>query len=151
MLPASVLNKEQFLFKYGICMEEMSCQCLSRVSKIAILLPDFSLIDRQYGELRISIGSDYHGGSCDVEGLFVITCEKWADETSLHSCLANVIYRGTDCACCACTSIFNPFLITILFQYSSSLVDRGNTVVKVLCHKSEGLWFVSSWCQWIFH
>jgi len=57
-------------------MEEMSCQCLSGVSKIAIVLPDFSLIDRQYGELRISIGSDYRGGSCDAEDLFVITCEK---------------------------------------------------------------------------
>jgi len=24
--------------------------------------------------------------------------------------------------------------------------DRGGTVVKVLCYKSEG-----RWCQWIFH
>ena len=29
--------------------------------------------------------------------------------------------------------------------------DRGNTVVKVLCYKSEGRWFDRSWCQWIFH
>ena len=29
--------------------------------------------------------------------------------------------------------------------------DRGCTVVKVLCYKSEGLWFDPSWCQWIFH
>ena len=29
--------------------------------------------------------------------------------------------------------------------------DRGNTVVKVLCYKSEGRWFDPSWCQWIFH
>ena len=25
--------------------------------------------------------------------------------------------------------------------------DRGSTVVKVLCYKSEGRWFDSSWCQ----
>jgi len=29
--------------------------------------------------------------------------------------------------------------------------DRGGTVVKVLCYKSEGRWFDPSWCQWIFH
>jgi len=29
--------------------------------------------------------------------------------------------------------------------------DRGSTVVKVLCYKSEGRWFDSSWCKWIFH
>ena len=26
--------------------------------------------------------------------------------------------------------------------------DRGSTVVKVLCYKSEGLWFDPSWCHW---
>jgi len=29
--------------------------------------------------------------------------------------------------------------------------DRGGTVVKVLCYKSEGHWFDPSWCHWIFH
>ena len=28
--------------------------------------------------------------------------------------------------------------------------DRGSTVVKVLCYKSEGRWFDPSLCQWIF-
>jgi len=28
--------------------------------------------------------------------------------------------------------------------------DRGGTVVKVLCYKSEGRWFVPSWCHWNF-
>jgi len=28
--------------------------------------------------------------------------------------------------------------------------DRGSSVVKVLCYKSEGRWFDPSWCQWIF-
>ena len=29
--------------------------------------------------------------------------------------------------------------------------DRGGTVVKVLCYKSEGRWFDLSRRQWIFH
>ena len=28
--------------------------------------------------------------------------------------------------------------------------DRGSTVVKVLCYKSEGRWFNASWCHWNF-
>jgi len=28
--------------------------------------------------------------------------------------------------------------------------DRGSTVVKVLCYKSEVPWFDPSWCQWLF-
>jgi len=33
----------------------------------------------------------------------------------------------------------------------SSSGDRGSSVVKVLCYKSECRWFDPSWCQWIFH
>jgi len=29
--------------------------------------------------------------------------------------------------------------------------DRGSTVVKALCYKSEGRWFDLSWCHWNFH
>ena len=28
--------------------------------------------------------------------------------------------------------------------------DRGGTVVKVLCYKSEGRWLDSRWCHWNF-
>jgi len=28
--------------------------------------------------------------------------------------------------------------------------DRGNTVVKALCYKSEGRWFDPGWCHWNF-
>ena len=28
--------------------------------------------------------------------------------------------------------------------------DRGGTVVKVLCYKSEGSWFDPRWCHWNF-
>jgi len=34
--------------------------------------------------------------------------------------------------------------------YTTQEGDRGSTVVKVLCYKSEGRWFDPSWCQWIF-
>jgi len=30
------------------------------------------------------------------------------------------------------------------------LGDRGSTVIKVLCYKSEGRWFDPSWCHWNF-
>ena len=33
---------------------------------------------------------------------------------------------------------------------SDFLCDRGSTVVKVLCYKSEGLWLDSRWCHWNF-
>ena len=29
-------------------------------------------------------------------------------------------------------------------------MDRGSTVVKVLCYKSEGRWFDPSWSHWKF-
>ena len=37
-------------------------------------------------------------------------------------------------------------------KYSCTFMqgDRGSTVVKVLCYKSEGRWFDPSCCQWIF-
>jgi len=28
--------------------------------------------------------------------------------------------------------------------------DRGGTVVKALCYKSEGRWYDPSWCHWDF-
>ena len=31
--------------------------------------------------------------------------------------------------------------------YIHHLGDRGSTVVKVLCYKSEGHWFDPSWCH----
>ena len=47
------------------------------------------------------------------------------------------------------------FYHNILYRNNSCTIkglgDRGSTVVKVLCYKSEGSWFDPSWCQWIFH
>ena len=35
-----------------------------------------------------------------------------------------------------------------LHQVPLKRVDRGGTVVKVLCYTSEGRWFDPSWCHW---
>jgi len=44
-------------------------------------------------------------------------------------------------------SITSYIYIYIIYIYSK---ERGGTVVKVLCYKSEGRWFDSSWCHWNF-
>jgi len=38
-----------------------------------------------------------------------------------------------------------------LYSHLFGGVNRGSTVVKVLCYKSKGRWIDPSWCQWIFH
>ena len=38
----------------------------------------------------------------------------------------------------------------IIFLNILIVGDRGVTVVKVLCYKSEGRWFDPSWCHWKF-
>ena len=55
-------------------------------------------------------------------------------------------------------SQINPSMLLEATSWRSILVsssrlcgDRGGTVVKVLCYKSEVRWFDPSWCQWIFH
>jgi len=37
-----------------------------------------------------------------------------------------------------------------MYSYCYISGDRGSTVVKVLCYKSEGRWFDPSWCHWNF-
>jgi len=43
-------------------------------------------------------------------------------------------------------------LLNLLERYYVYLQgDRGSTMVRVLCYKSEGRWFDPSWFQWISH
>jgi phage antirepressor YoqD-like protein len=42
--------------------------------------------------------------------------------------------------------MYKHILYIISYQYG----DRGGTVVKGLCYKSEGRWFDSRWCHWNF-
>ena len=46
---------------------------------------------------------------------------------------------------------FTTFICYLHHATHNLTGDRGSTVVKVLCYKSEGRWFDPSWCQWIFH
>jgi len=41
-----------------------------------------------------------------------------------------------------------PMMFFIRPKHVAMFGDRGSTVVKVLCHKSEGRWFDSRWCHW---
>ena len=45
------------------------------------------------------------------------------------------------------------YMCIYIYIYDSTFSsgDRGSTVVKVLCYKSEERCFDPSWCQWIFH
>ena len=58
------------------------------------------------------------------------------------------------CSLLPCADFFKiditsmPHYIVILHALHG---DRGSTVVKVLCYKSEGRWFDPSFCLWIFH
>jgi len=40
------------------------------------------------------------------------------------------------------------FILKFCAYFNSG--DRGGTVVKVLCYKSEGRWFDPDWCYWNF-
>jgi len=42
------------------------------------------------------------------------------------------------------------FMYVYFYSLHVSDGDRGSTVVKVLCYKSEGRWFDPIWCQWNF-
>ena len=48
---------------------------------------------------------------------------------------------------CAYSYIYTYVCIYIYIYIYICIGDRGSTVVKVLCYKSEGRWFDTSWCQ----
>jgi len=45
-----------------------------------------------------------------------------------------------------CVYIYTHTPSILIYIYSMG--DRGSTVVKVLCYKSEGRWFDPIWCHW---
>jgi len=47
------------------------------------------------------------------------------------------------------SNTWSPY--TLLIPVLPPFGERGSTVVKVLCYKSEGRWFDPRLCQWIFH
>ena len=38
----------------------------------------------------------------------------------------------------------------LVYKRTLNIADRGGTVVKVLCYKSEGRWFDPRRCHWNF-
>ena len=62
----------------------------------------------------------------------------------------NQAYFACTVGKCAVGEEFLCFSSWISFVISRNSGDRGGTVVKVLCYKSEGRWFDSRWCHWNF-
>ena len=48
------------------------------------------------------------------------------------------------------TLIIIIIISIIIYIIPDKYGDRGGTVLKVLCYKSEGRWFDSRWCHWNF-
>jgi len=64
------------------------------------------------------------------------SCETWSSQI--------VVWHESKPGCTASHTrpcLKNPNILT---------GNRGSTVVKALCYKSEGRWFDPSWCHWNF-
>jgi len=77
----------------------------------------------------------------------------WA--TVLRAFFGHVIPNESfhvDCVHNVFVSVYSSYLVIpyIFMVMPCRLGDRGSTVVKVLCYKSEGRWFDPSWCHWNF-
>ena len=59
----------------------------------------------------------------------------WEDPNSYISDALSYVYK-----------MFDLYFFVLLVVYG----DRGGTLVKVLCYKSEGRWFDPRWCHWNF-
>ena len=70
-----------------------------------------------------------------------------------HGCVSVSVMEGNR----PLVSRFPPYLenradvvtsfLVVFLQYYQIIGDRGSTVVKVLCYKSEGRWFDPGWCH----
>jgi hypothetical protein len=59
------------------------------------------------------------------------------------------LIRGNGLSCVVFVWVWNlVYQITVVIQTVDG--DRGGTMVKVLCYKSEGCGFDSRWCYWNF-
>jgi len=67
--------------------------------------------------------------------------EAWDLPVTVYYSIAATIAEGPG----------HSYPVMIFEILTSVLGDHSGTVVKVLYYKSEGRWFDSSWCQWIFH
>ena len=74
-----------------------------------------------------------------VKASFQFKCLKFVSGTKQID--VNVL--GSPILCGKCSG-------NCIFSYYTVWGDRGGTVVKVLCYKSEGRWFNSRWRHWNF-
>ena len=62
------------------------------------------------------------------------------------ACIAGVLVDVCVLHCSHVDTRFECENYSVIIWYG----DRGGTVVKVLCYKSEGRWFDPRWCHWNF-
>jgi len=58
--------------------------------------------------------------------------------------MSNTTRRFSVCVC-VCVKYYIAMAINIYTVLHVGLGDRGSTVLRVLCYKSEGRWFDPSW------
>ena len=75
---------------------------------------------------------------------------RWATETVWKLRRKSKIFCGETSSpqTSHCADYANP--AAIFSRTTKTIGDRGGTVVKVLCYKSESRWFDSGWCHWNF-
>ena len=72
---------------------------------------------------------------------------------TLHMCGRNMFTGLTSVCLCVCVCVYKTLFVFGVFANVICYMhmgDRGGTVVKALCYKSEGRWFDSRWCHWNF-
>ena len=88
-------------------------------------------------------------------------------DSSCSNCIdtPRIFLRGGRCGCVQTLRLYMVFVLFYRMCYENmsksqsrhlvrlqgKIGDRGGTVIKVLCYKSEGRWFDPSLCQWIFY
>jgi len=88
-------------------------------------------------------------------GFILFTCKESGLEVNAE-CTCSCLVNGTWDKIITQTKVINRLKVWFspnIWDFSGlSLLceDRGSTVVKVLCYKSEGRWFDLSWYHWNF-
>jgi len=115
--------------------------------------PDLTGWRTRFGRCcRFGVNNRYDVFSQEISSCIVIRLNF---PNALFLCLVPVAWP-------ACPLTIDCDIINFLMQFSPTAYssfpnstffsegDRGSTVVKVRCYKSDGRWFHPSWCQWRF-
>jgi len=76
-----------------------------------------------------------------------------SEERDTSNCFVNVVTKiVTNMRTNIVLNIATNMGTNIVLNVATNMVgDRGSTVAKVLCYKSEGRWSDPRWFQWIIH